>query len=457
MPEESRAGAASVVITPPLGTSLAGYLVDRKAEGVHDDLYANALVVDDGSGPLALLSLDLVAISSATAQGIREAIQKETGIQPDRVLIAATHTHTGPATISVFGSEADEEYLRTLITRCGECVAAAAHELEPAEFGAGSDEMPGLQFNRRYLMKDGSIRTNPGLGNPDVVRPVGPVDPELGVVALRDDAGDYIALIVNYALHLDTISGNQVSADWVGYMRCHIEEQLGRPLPILFFNGSAGDINHLDVQGAPPPEEEPNEADVFTAGPGPAGGFGYASENGPKVGEKVLDILKGISYSPDWPVGTTSTILKLPVRQPTPEESHRAKELVQGLTWETATTIEEFYALELQKYESLGETETDVELQAVALDSVALMGIPCEVFTELGLDIKRGSPFDKTFIVELANGAEGYLPTTKALEEGGYETLLARSSKLAAGSGETIVQESLKLLQNLGQSLPQKR
>ncbi len=136
MPEESRAGAASVVITPPLGTSLAGYLVDRKAEGVHDDLYANALVVDDGSGPLALLSLDLVAISSATAQGIREAIQKETGIQPDRVLIAATHTHTGPATISVFGSEADEEYLRTLITRCGECVAAAVQPRCRAACGA---------------------------------------------------------------------------------------------------------------------------------------------------------------------------------------------------------------------------------------------------------------------------------------------------------------------------------
>ena len=452
---ESRAGAASVVITPPLGISMAGYLVDRKAEGVHDDLYAHGLVVDDGSGPLAMLSLDLIAISSPTALRIREAVEQETEIPGDRVLIAASHTHTGPATVSVFATEADEDYIASLVSRCAECLAAAAHDLETAELGVGSDELPGVQFNRRFHMKDGSIRTNPGLGNPDVLRPVSPVDQELGVVAVRDMAGEYIAIIVNYALHLDTISGSQISADWVGFMRNHIEDRLGRPLPVLFFNGSAGDINHLDVMGSPPPEEEPAETDVFTAGPGPAGGFGYATENGPKVAEKVLEILKGISYSASWPVGTAHTVFTLPVRTPTPEHRERAKKLTEGLTWATATTLEEFYALELFQYEAVGETEATVELHAIALDSVALMGIPCEVFTELGLEIKGNSPFNKTFIVELANGEEGYLPPTKALAEGGYETLLARSSKLGPGSGETVVEESLKLLRSLAESSSQ--
>jgi neutral ceramidase len=445
----SRAGAFSVVITPPLGISMAGYLVDRKAIGVHDDLYANCLVVDDGGDPFALLSLDVIAISSSTATDIRSAITRETGIPGDRVLVAATHTHTGPATISVFATRADEDYLECLTAKCAEAVAAALDELEPAEIGAGSDELPGLQFNRRFLMKDGTIRTNPGLGNPDVVRPVGPVDRELGVIAVRDKAGQHIALIVNYALHLDTVSGSEISADWVGYMRTHIESRLGRPLPILFFNGSAGDINHLDVQGSPPPEREPDEAEVFTAGPGEAGGFGYSSANGPKVGEKVLEVIRGIQYAPDWPVRTVRTVLTLPVRRPTPEQSEAAKRIREGITWETARSLEQFYALELAEYETLGETEASVELQAVALGDTALMGIPNEVFTELGLQIKRGSPFDKTFIVELANGAEGYLPPTKALEEGGYETLLARSSKLAAGAGERVVEESLRLLHGM--------
>lgn len=435
-------GAAAVPITPPLGTPIPGYFVERLVSGVKNDVFAHALVIGSDR-PLALVSLDVIAMPRHAVLAARQAAQEQLGIPGERIFIHATHTHTGGPVWEAFGTNTKPEYLDYLIGRTGEVLAQAQANAAPAELGFASTQVSGLAFNRRYWMKDGSVRTNPGIGNPEVVRPAGPVNEEMALLAFRRAQGP-LTLVVNFALHLDTVGGTEVCADFPGYLKRALQQALGQDTQVLFFNGACGDINHLDVMGGPPPTAVAHDLFMEVAREQDT-----AERTGRALAEAALGLLPEMQYTADWDVAEAHQMLTVGVRQPSPEQLERASARLATRGDAELTDAGEIYDREaLALYES-GEQEVQMEIQALRLGSVALVGIPNEVFTEIGQEIRSRSPFTNTLIVELANGCEGYLPTARAFAEGGYETMLARSSKLVPEAGQQVVETAVEVLRRL--------
>ena len=439
------AGAAAVVINPALGSSMPGGLADRQASGVHDDLFVRALVVEAGGEPLALLSVDCVALHRDTVLAIREAAQREAGVPGERVFVAATHTHHGPPSATAFQSNRDEAYLERLVGWCAGALREARSRAGPAALGVGTVQVPGLQFNRRYWMKDGTVRTNPGIGNPEALRPAGPVNPEMRLLAFRATGQAPAALVVNYALHACTIEGGEplISADFVAYLTQALQQALGAETVVLFLNGACGDINHWDVLGgraevahgvgvAPPPPSTRNDQ--------------ATRRTGLSLARAALDLLPDLDFREDWTVGEAHALLVAGMRQPDAERVARAEAAFREQRPGWPRLEEEVYDYEVWHLARGGEGEVEMEIQAVRLGPAALVGIPAEVFAEIGLAIEAASPFATTAVVELANGWEGYLPTRQAFAEGGYETRLARSSKLTDDTAEAVVAKAHEVL-----------
>ena len=183
---ELKAGTAATNITPHLGTALAGSFRPRIADDVHDELYAKAMVLDDGATRLALVVCDLICAPREYLDRAKEMVEEWCDIPSSNVMIACTHTHTGPATADLLDVKQEREYMEFATRRIADSVRLAAGRLRACEIGFGMGREDRLVFNRRYWMKDGSVRTNPGYNNPDVVKPAGPVDPEVGVLCVRE-------------------------------------------------------------------------------------------------------------------------------------------------------------------------------------------------------------------------------------------------------------------------------
>jgi neutral ceramidase len=436
-------GSATAVITPPLGASVPGGLADRANTGVHDDLLARAAVLEVAP-PLGLLALDCIALPRDTVLALREAAAQQAGIPTERLMVTATHTHHGGPTIAAFQTPRDEDYLGELIRRSAEALARARESAQPCCLAVGTVSVPGLQFNRRYWMRDGTLRTNPGLGNPDALRPAGPVNPKMHLFAFRPTGGGPLTLVVNFALHAATIEGGaEISADYPGVLTRALQEALGPETVVLFLNGACGDINHWDVLHSPPPAYQHEGV-----APLPVTTVNRAAteRSGLTLAQVVLDLLPSLDCLPDWTAAEAHTLLPAAVRQPDPQAVARAQAAQASGQVGWPQTQDEVYDWEALQLARLGETRVDLEIQALRLGSAALLGIPAEVFTQIGLDIEARSPHPTTAVVELANGWEGYLPTEAAFAEGGYETLLARSSKLAPDTAGKVVEAALSVL-----------
>ncbi len=206
---EFRAGAATSNISPPLGVSINGGMRDRLADGIHDELHARCLVLDDGRSRLAFVTCDSCMVPLEVVQSAKNLIREHTGIEADHVLISATHTHSAPASSPVFQSDAVPGYGRFLATRIADGVRRAVNNLEPARIGWGVGSEPDQVFNRRWRMKPGTVPTNPfgsdadqvkmnpPAGSPDLIEPAGPTDPDVSVVYVQASGGRPIALLAN--------------------------------------------------------------------------------------------------------------------------------------------------------------------------------------------------------------------------------------------------------------------
>jgi hypothetical protein len=227
-------------------------------------------------------------------------------------------------------------------------------------------------------------------------------------------------------------------------MRRALREKLGADTVVVFLNGAAGDINHLDVLGGAPPTNVAH--DLFME---VARDCEFTPRAGQALAEAVLGLLPELEYAAEWPVSEAHELLTAGLRQATPEQLERARAVRAERGDAPLTEAGELYDREALLLYEEGQTEATLEIQALRLGPVALVGLPNEVFTELGQAIQVRSPFAHTLIVELANGSEGYLPTPRAFAEGGYETMLARSSKLVPEAGAQVVEKALEVLGEL--------
>jgi len=445
-----RAGAATSNITPALGTSINGGMQDRTALHIHDELHARCLVLDDGETQLAIVVCDSCAIPGEIHEAAKHHAHEHTDIPPDRILIAATHTHSAPTVAAVFQSEPNEQYAEFLTLRISDGIRRAVNNLAPAKIGWGIGHEPNQVFNRRWRMRPGAIgpnpfgqdrdrvKMNPPRGSDQLVEPAGPTDPEVGVLAVADKQDRLIALVGNYSLHYVGGTGaGHISADYFGMFAKQIEQQLGTagqdpPAVGMLTNGTSGDINNIDFRRA-------------SARQAP-----YVQMR--KVAHVVASEAARVYGKLDWhdwvPLDAREAQLQLARRMPTSAEIDRARQILARSSGPKLRTLEEIYARETVLLAELPKTKQTV-VQALRIGDLGIATSPCETFVETGLAIKQESPLEPTFIIELANDYAGYLPTVEQHRLGGYETWRARSSYLAVDAEPKIRGKLLELLGEL--------
>lgn len=426
------AGAAQTNITPPLESQLAGSLHARWATDVHDELQAKALVLDDGTTQLAVVVCDVIVVTREVCDAAKTLIAERVGIPAEHVLIAATHTHTGPAMAEYFETKPDAKYLDFFVTRVADAVQLAANRIQPARIGYGVGNEPRCVFNRRFHMKDGSVRMNPGYGNPDIVKVAGPIDPEIPTLFVERSDGQPIAVLANYALHYVGAPGHMISADYFGMFAEELQKLAGANFVAMLANGCCGDINNIDVHHR---REDTRP-------------FAQTRKVARMVAENVWETRTGVEMRDNLSLSAAITEVACPIRKPPPDAlaAYRVK-------WENAgdtPTLEEHYAHE-RLLVSQWPDERVTPVQAFRIGDCAIVALTGEIFCQLGLDLKAASPLKPTFIIELANDYTGYIPTRIGHAQGGYETELARSSYLASGTGEQMVEAARQLLDTLVQ------
>ncbi len=446
-----RAGASISNITPKIGTSINGNMQDVMIREIHDETHARSIVLDDGQTRLAIVVSDLCMVYRETLDKAKLRAHEQTGIPVENMLMSATHTHSAGTACSVFQSDPDEDYLVFLSERIADAVIRANNHLAPARIGWGVGEEPTQVFNRRWKMKPGTpmpnpfggedkVKMNPGVGNPNLLEPAGPIDPEVSVISIQSADGQPIALLANYSLHYVGGTGpGEVSADYFGMFANRMQQMLGAdyqnsPFVAIMSNGTSGDINNIHWAG--------EKQDVKSLP------YHQMQVVANTVAAEAYKVVQNIQYQ-DWiSLDTEQEEISLGVRLPDAEEVERAKKIMAQAEGPVMKTREEIYARETVLLNDYPE-EVSVILQTFRLSDLAITAIPCEVFVEIGLDIKKQSPFQPTFTISLANGYNGYLPTPEQHTLGGYETWRARSSYLEVDAAPKITETLFDLLDKL--------
>jgi hypothetical protein len=444
-----KAGAATSVITPNIGSTMNGNMKAIVIKQIHDDTYARALVLDDGKTRLAIVVTDLCMISREVCDEAKQGAQRITGIPVENIMISATHTHSSGTACSVFGSEPEKEYLDFLTVRIRDAVVRANNNLAPARIGWSVGSEPTQVHNRRWKLKTGvtslnpfgqseTVKMNPGR-NPDITEPAGPVDPGLPVISIQTPDGRPIALFANYSLHYVGGTGaGELSADYYGYfaerMKYLLNAENEKPAFVaMMSNGTSGDINNVVVKGSKGPEY---------------GTYGKIQQVANVVAAEAYKAYQNIQYQNWISLSSVQRELILGVRLPEKSDIDRAKGILVRLNGSERNTQEEFYAHETIMLSKYPKT-VPVILQAFRIGDLAITAAPCEVFVEIGLGIKEKSPFKPSFMVSLANGYNGYLPTPEHHKLGGYETWRARSSYLEVNASTKITQNIFEMLAKL--------
>ena len=440
-----RAGAAASNVTPWLGVSMPGGFTDRRATKIHDELHARCLVLDDGKTKLAIVVVDNCILPRDVLDRAKALAQKATAIPAAHILISATHCHSGPAAMDIAMCKADPEYQAFLARRIADGIQRANANLAPAKIGWGFGELPSEVFNRRWHMKKGGInenpfgnkndtvRMNPPRRSPLLARPAGPTDPQVPVLSVLHADGRPLALLSNYSLHYVGGTGaGTISADYFGVFADRIQQLLKAdrqhpPFVGMLSNGTSGDINNINFQGIPK-RNKPYEQINFVAH---------------KLADEVLRVQKKIQHH-DWlELKAVQKDIPLGVRRPNPDETTFAKTVLSKAKNPKRPTVNEVYAQETLNL-AKSPPRIPIPLQALHLGDLRICAIPCEPFAEVGLALKDRRK--NTFVIGLANGYYGYLPTARQMSLGGYETWRSSWSFLEVDSAKRVIKTLEKLM-----------
>lgn len=429
-----RAGAATSDITAPVGAPMAGYFTNRASTGTHDPLLARALVLDNQGTRVAWVTCDLTNMERGIVQAARKLASDSTGIPPQNIMISASHTHTAPVVLSgwtryVFEDEMlrlGQEYAADLPARIAQAVIQANSQLTDARLFVARGTQGTISFHRRYLMNDGSYGWNPGKLNPNVVKPAGPIDPAVTAVYLEDMARKPIATYVNFAIHLDTTGGALYSADIVYSLEGALRRARGESMVTLFSMGCAGNINHIN-----------------TGIRRPQGGYAESARIGTHLAAAVLETLADPQEVLEPTLRSRSKMVSLTAVTPTPAELDEAHS-AQPQSGKTLLLAKAARSLEI---ESRGGKPFEAEVQVIAVGKeLAWVGLPGEIFVELGLDLKQRAKVPFVIPSTQTNGAIGYIPHREAYPQGNYEVV---STRVVAGSGEALIEAALEILNYL--------
>ncbi len=440
-------GFGRVNVTPNMGIDVAGYFKVRIADGVLDELEANAIAYEVNGKKALMISVDNLGLKDPFVTEYRKNIAKVTGLDEESIFISSTHTHTGPKMDPADWNEDAEEYKVFLGGRLLDVATFALNDMKPAKMGWGIGQAPNVAFVRRFRMKDGTAKTNPGVNNPDIVAPIGDVDERVSVLRFDREGADTVVL-VHFGNHPDVVGGCKISADWPGLLRKNVEKAIDN-VKCLFFNGAQGDVNHVNVH---PTGGYLN--DMFMDFDDVARGYSHANYIARVVLGGVLQAYDKVKYVDVDKVGGKIKTIHVASNKAKPEdlpEAHRINDLhnagkdselpYKGMM--LTTIVAE--AGRMVRLENAPDA-FPMLLSGVYVGPVAFVGIPGEPFTGIGRGIRASEDFELVLPCCLTNGSQGYFPMKDSYEEGGYE---ARSSNFKEGVAEYIIAEGKALVEEM--------
>ena len=427
------AGFATAEITPPAGWRRAGGYNEFISEPGGDPLFTKAIVLSQGPTTIAIIGNDLCSVPRELTDRARKRASELTGIPFAHIVITATHTHGGPeyygplrdflharALAENGGKDPCEpiDFHSLLVERWTEVIVKAHAVRQPVALSVVVPRQERMAFNRRFLMKDGSTGWNPGKLNPNIFRPLGPTDPELPFVLVREAATDQpLGSLTVFAMHTAIYGGAPFGACYPGHLQTHLRHLLDAPGFIsIFGEGCAGDINHIDVSSSDPQD-----------------GTSYPPVVGEQLAETIHQAVPLARPIRTDQLAMRSVTIHSPVTPLTDAEYAAAQQLMENLdrTNEPFLRVVDAWRKMFQhEYWRRHGGKLPQEIQAIRLDrDTAMVTLPHEVFVELGLAIKAASPFRTTIVISLANDLDFYIPTRRAFEEGHY-----RAHHLPAGA-----------------------
>ena len=434
------AGFAEIEITPKSGNMPGQFEIYKATDGTIGGLYANAAAFDNRGASLIFVSVDIIFFSAKFGFDVRERISALTGVSTANILVAGTHTHTGgPTDVKCWGTPAEPENAAITADKIVEVALAAWNNRAEAKLGVGRCYEPRFSFCRDYCMDDGKIKTNVGYAKaPNIKGRAGAVDYALDVMRVDDTDGNIKCFIVNYANHPDNepMPRTKYSADYIGYMRRELKRVYGDDVIVLYFNGTAGDVNDADFW---------HKTDYWFRG---------AGQNSPKfIGEGLAEDIVNmnpriIADVTELYISATVKNCVVPTRKPTQENLDWAESVKDKVNTGVLKDYEEAYAEVYLGYDDAEwHNEEEIEVPVIRFGPWSIVGLGGEIYSEIGTRIKRDSPYDNTLVFQLANGAHGYIPPASIIGTATYPAKWGRYvTYLGADTADILVEGSLEQL-----------
>lgn len=445
-----RAGAAAVNIDPPrLPVLRNGGFLQKVANRVVQPLFARSLVLEGGGERIAICVVDTCMVDRELCDRAKALVRERTGIREDRILISATHTHSAPSAMRALGCPADPEYPAFLVPKIAESIGRAAAAVRPARAGWAVADAGHYTNCRRWIYLPHKMREDPfgrisvrammhpGHVNPDTAGPSGPIDPDLTVLSIRDREGHPLAVLGNFSMHY--FGAEELSSDFTGEVCRLLEEALGTgpaagpPFVALMSQGTSGDLHFMDY--ALPASEQPFK--------GKPDGFARYCRG---LADLALGAVRDARHRADVTLAMAEARLRLNRRVPDEERLAWAAPIVAGIQG-VPKNQKEVYAMEAQWIRD--NPGAELKLQAIRVGEWGMAAIPDEVYGITGLKLKMQSPLRPMMNIELANGAEGYIPPPEQHHLGGYTTWPARTAGLEVEAEPKIVEAVLGLLERV--------
>lgn len=423
-------------ITPPLGSSMPGYFEVRLAEDVDDRLYAKAVVLENDDNITAILAIDACYILAEMCDKIVERVSQATGIDGKNIMICANHTHyAGPICLLEYQLP-DKAYMEMLVKLAADCIILAYKRLDKTSVKYGKGYIDTISFNRNYVMKNGNVETNPGVLNPNIVKPYAGIDPDVPVLFFTDEDGIPKGLITCFACHQACRGPKKAySGDYSSILAKELKKVYGYDFVSVFLSGTAGNINHINVN-------KRHEA-------------GQYIRMGKILSEEIVKTADKAEKMSNEALASRKEYIKLKKRKASKEEYEEAKYLVEN---EDKIVINDKTMMEVAKvkmarclleYCKGQDDDANVCVQVMRIGDCVLYCLPGELFVQFGDIIKEKMNSEKYVIASLCNGFDGYIPTRELFVPTIYESRLSVSSFLEPEAGYIIAEKALELAENI--------
>ena len=439
-----KVGYAQEIITPPTGVGLAGYFNKRPNEGMYDDLYVKVIMIEAKDKLCGFVAFDLTSVPDEIYTDLEKFVSEKYGEELYKnMIVSATHTHTGPE-IRFRREEWDDRtyYAYDLaLEGAKRAITRAIMNLLPAELEVGSVYNNPYAFVRRYFMKNGTIVTNPGWGNPEIEKPESELDRTISFLKIIQ-GGRIAALICNIANHGDTIGGNIVSADWYGRFTQEIQYELKTSLPVVVLDDASGDVNHFDFR------QKINQTSFKEA---VRIGRGYA--------RIILDALNDTEKVTEEDIIVKNAVVTIPHRQVTDEEYAEAEHVLatvpdikmnrdlesQDLANKVPAALRHF-AQRTIDCRNKSVPSHDGRVTSISFGKqLTFVAVPGEPFNGVARAIREKSDAKYTFVVSLSQSMSGYVPMPECFERGGYEVQPAVNS-VAPNAATELIKAAMEVL-----------